>query len=77
MEVETPATSAESSMFSNTTLSQSGHGHGDVSNGEGSPFTSIDSQSRKNSLDEADELERNDSTTPKASEETEVRAVVA
>jgi hypothetical protein len=74
----TPTTSAESSMFSN--ISQ---GEGD---GEGSPFTSIDS--RKNSLDgaaaldstdrerEKGGLERQDSTTPKASDETETRQAI-
>jgi len=73
----TPTTSAESSMFSN--ISQ-GEGDGDAS----SPFTSIDS--RKNSLDgtaaldSSDReggLERQDSTTPKASDETETRRAVA
>lgn len=68
-EAATPTTSAESSEFS---MSNSGHAS--------SPFTSINSQgdevenqsrSRKNSLDAgAEELERQDSTTPKASDET-------
>lgn len=59
-EVVTPTTSAESSMFSNGSQShETGNADG------GSPFTSIDS--RKNSLEG---LERQDSTTPKASEET-------
>jgi hypothetical protein len=74
VDLVTPTTSAESSMFSN--ISQ---GEGD---GEASPFTSIDS--RKNSLDgaaalETDReggLERHDSTTPKASDETETRQAI-
>jgi hypothetical protein len=74
VDLVTPTTSAESSMFSN--ISQ---GEGD---GEASPFTSIDS--RKNSLDGAaaletdreGELERHDSTTPKASDETETRQAI-
>jgi hypothetical protein len=75
VDVVTPTTSAESSMFSN--ISQ---GEGD---GEASPFTSIDS--RKNSLDGAAALdstdregglERQDSTTPKASDETETRQAI-
>lgn len=73
-EVVTPTTSAESSMFSNGS-----QGHASAS---GSPFTSIDS--RKNSLDgaaalyqgEGEGLERPDSTTPKASDETETRQAV-
>jgi hypothetical protein len=74
VDIVTPTTSAESSMFSN--ISQ---GEGD---GEASPFTSIDS--RKNSLDGAAALEthreggleRHDSTTPKASDETETRQAI-
>jgi len=74
VDLVTPTTSAESSMFSN--ISQ---GEGD---GEASPFTSIDS--RKNSLDGAAALdtdkegglERQDSTTPKASDETETRQAI-
>jgi hypothetical protein len=78
VDLVTPTTSAESSMFSN--ISQ---GEGD---GEASPFTSIDS--RKNSLDGAAALdstdgerqkgglERHDSTTPKASDETETRQAI-
>jgi len=66
-EVVTPATSAESSMFST--------GSQGAASASGSPFTSIDS--RKNSLDgtaaldstDKEGLERQDSTTPKASEE--------
>lgn len=63
-EAVTPTTSAESSMFSNGSQS---HETGNADSG--SPFTSIDS--RKNSLDGHGEgLERRDSTTPKASDET-------
>ena len=78
VDLVTPTTSAESSMFSH--ISQ-GDGSGD---GEASPFTSIDS--RKNSLDGAAALdstdkegglERQDSTTPKASDETETRQAIA
>ena len=66
-EVVTPTTSAESSMFST--------GSQGAASASGSPFTSIDS--RKNSLDgtaaldstDKEGLERQDSTTPKASEE--------
>jgi len=74
VDLVTPTTSAESSMFSNVS-----QGEGD---GEASPFTSIDS--RKNSLDGAAALdtdkegglERQDSTTPKASDETETRQAI-
>jgi hypothetical protein len=79
-EVVTPTTSAESSMFSNGS-----QGHASAT---GSPFTSIDS--RKNSLDGAVALDskatdsrddgeglgRQDSTTPKASDETATRLPV-
>jgi len=77
VDLVTPTTSAESSMSSN--ISQ-GDGSGD---GEASPFTSIDS--RKNSLDgtaaldstdKEGGLERQDSTTPKASDETETRQAI-